>query len=365
MRLVYLSPVPWESFAQRPHKFVAWFHANMGGDVLWIDPYPTRFPSLADFRRLVSKSVKKYDTSPGWLSVIKPSAFPIEPLPGSGMINFIMWYSLLRLIDVFAQPQNCLLVIGKPSALALAVLKRHKRYRSVYDAMDDFPAFYSGLSHRAMRWREDKLVRDVDVILASSTAIKHRWSRLGVDVRLVRNGLDAEKMPEFVKLPKSDGRRILGYIGTIADWFDWDWVITLAKARPDDVVRLIGPIFCTVPTELPENIEMLPACHHQAAIVAMQNFDVGLIPFKNNELTASVDPIKYYEYRALGLPVISTNFGEMALRSGEEGTFLSFELQDLGGLVKQALQYSINIESVQQFRADNTWCARFAAAKII
>ena len=33
MQLVYFSPVPWASFAQRPHKFVEWFHARCGAIV--------------------------------------------------------------------------------------------------------------------------------------------------------------------------------------------------------------------------------------------------------------------------------------------------------------------------------------------
>lgn len=365
MRLIYLSPVPWASFAQRPHKFITWFHANTGADVLWVNPYPTRFPWLSDFRRFGANVDSEHNTNPNWLSVISPSALPIEPLPGSGIVNAMMWRSLLRGIDEFAQSKNCLLVIGKPSVLALSVLNRLKGCRSLYDAMDDFPAFYTGLSRRAMRWREALLVSKVDGVLASSTVIKRRWSQLGADVQLVQNGLDASVMPRFVGRQAPKGKKILGYVGTVATWFDWEWVIALAKTRPDDVVRLVGPVFCSVPNALPSNIELLPPCNHQTAIEAMQNFDIGLIPFKSNVLTASVDPIKYYEYRALGLPVISTDFGEMAFRGGELGTFISRGPQDINAVVKQALQHTTTIDAVQKFRVCNTWEFRFDRAKII
>lgn len=364
MQLVYLSPVSWSSFAQRPHKFIAWFHASTGGDVLWIDPYPTRFPLLSDFRRLGSQESNENRTSPPWLRVIKPSAFPIEPLPASGLVNAFMWGSMLKGIDTFARQKPTLLAIGKPSVLALAVLKRLNGVKSVYDAMDDFPAFYSGFSRLAMSRREQELVRRVTCVWASSTALKQRWSEVRADVQLVHNGLDAEVLPE----PRSSAereKRVLGYVGTIGPWFDWGWVITLAKSRPMDVVKLIGPVFAPAPCALPENIEILPPCSHQEALRAMQDFDIGLIPFKKNDLTASVDPIKYYEYRALGLPVISTDFGEMAFRGGEEGTFLSQELRDINNLVQKALLYSADNETNRQFIDSNTWEARFAATKII
>ncbi len=365
MRLVYLSPVPWESFAQRPHKFVEWFHGCTGDEVLWVDPYPTRFPLLSDFRRFAAKVDQRQRVHPPWLRVLRPSALPVEPLPGSGWVNALMWRSVLLELEAFAGQQTTLVAIGKPSVLALAVVKRIKGCRTVYDAMDDFPAFYSGLSRWAMRWREQELVRSVSTVLASSTALKQRWCVLRSDVRLVHNGLDLSVLPPPGLCAAASHRKVLGYVGTIATWFDWEWVIALAKARPSDLVRLIGPVFAPAPAALPRNIEMLPPCDHQAALVAMQDFDVGLIPFKKNDLTASVDPIKYYEYRALGLPVISTFFGEMAMREGEVGTFLSRGVHDVDGPVQSALRYIADGESVRQFAARNSWETRFADAAII
>ncbi len=365
MRLVYLSPVPWGSFAQRPHKFVEWFHGRTGDEVLWVDPYPTRFPSLSDFRRLGAKEDRQQCSTPPWLRVIRPSAVPIEPLPGSGWVNALLWQRLINELDAFASLQPTLLAVGKPSALALAVVGRFRGERSMYDAMDDFPAFYSGLSRLAMRWREQKLVRRVSAVLASSTALKQRWSGLREDVQLVHNGLDLNMLPPPKLNDATRTRKVLGYVGTIAIWFDWEWVIELAKARPLDVVRLIGPIFSPSPYTLPENIEILPPCAHKDALCAMQNFDVGVIPFKKNDLTASVDPIKYYEYRALGLPVISTSFGEMAFRENEEGTFLSMGVRDIDELVDEALLYRADAEEIRRFAVSNSWQARFAATKIM
>ncbi|WP_027159510.1 glycosyltransferase family protein [Methylobacter luteus] len=365
MRLVYLSPVSWTSYAQRPHKFVEWFHASTGGDVLWVDPYPTRFPLLSDFRRLGVQESTINRQSPAWLKVITPPALPIEPLPGSGMINGIMWRPVLNHIDTFAHQSQAMLVIGKPSVLALAVFDRLKDITSVYDAMDNFPCFYSGFSRLAMRWREQKLASRVTQVLTSSTTLKQRWSDVRPDVQRVLNGLDASVLPTRQISTLARERKILGYVGTIGSWFDWEWIISLANARPVDIVRLIGPIFSPSSYALPENIEILPPCPHQEALIAMQDFDVGLIPFKNTELTASVDPIKYYEYRALGLPVVSTEFGEMTFRNDEEGTFLSKKGQEINSLVQKALLYRSDEEKTRQFTDSNTWEARFTAARIM
>lgn len=365
MSLIYLSPVPWSSFAQRPHKFVEWFHGRTGNEVLWVNPYPTRFPSLSDFRRLGAKEDRQHCSNPPWLRVIRSPAVPIEPLPGSGWVNAFLWQRLFNELDDFARQKRVLLAIGKPSTLALAVMGRFSGCRSVYDAMDDFPAFYSGLSRLAMRWREEKLVRRVSTLLTSSTAIKQRWSTAKDDVRLVHNGLDLNVLPPPQLNGATRTQKVLGYVGTIASWFDWEWVIELAKARQSDVVRLIGPVFSPAPVALPQNIEMLPPCNHQAALAAMRDFDVGLIPFRKNDLTSSVDPIKYYEYRALGLPVISTGFGEMALRINEEGTFICDRLEDINSLVLKVLEFMPDAEQASKFAERNSWSIRFDSAGIL
>jgi glycosyltransferase involved in cell wall biosynthesis len=365
MRLVYLSPVPWASFAQRPHMFVEWFHTTIGGDVQWLDPYPTRFPLLSDLHRLGQQDRQENSTSPTWLKVIRPAALPVEPLPWSGWVNALVWRKVIEEITAFAHQQTTLLVFGKPSVLALAVMHSLNNSISVYDAMDDFPSFYSGLSRMAIRRRERELIGRATHVLASSTALKLRWGNVRSDVQLVPNGLDASVLPDVKFGKPARERKILGYVGTIGPWFDWEWLIHLAKCQPNNIVRLIGPIYTHSKIELPNNIEIEPSCQHKEAMEKMLDFDAGLIPFKINELTYSVDPIKYYEYKALGLPVISTNFGEMSFRALEQGVFLSFNKNDIPYVCKNALAYIMNFSNTKIFRNENSWSTRFDSINII
>lgn len=365
MQLVYLSPVPWASFAQRPHSFVKWFHEASCGEVLWLDPYPTRLPSWKDLRKLGNKQRGGEQDVPQWLRVIVPRCLPIEPVPASGLINKLFWEHTLREIALFSRDAPTVIGIGKPSELALQLLSRVSAPISFYDAMDDFPAFYSGLSRAAMTRREIMLVERVMHLFVSSTALLHRWQSVKGDVKLIHNGLAVDVLPNVVPYKGVRLKKVLGYVGTIGEWFDWDWLIALARNRPDNVVRLIGPVFSPPVRQLPSNIGILPPCNHASALEAMSNFDVGLIPFKQNQLTAAVDPIKYYEYRALGLPVVSTRFGEMALRGKEIGTYLSNGIDDVIAPIEAALTYRFDEHEVRGFRITNSWEARFAATGII
>lgn len=364
MRLVYLSPAPWASFHQRPHKFVEWFHARHGGEVLWVDPYPTRLPEIEDFRRMKSAVVAGATSSaelPHWLQVIRPRALPIEPLPGSGALSWFLWRDLLNQVDQFLTKPDGLIGIGKPSALALQVLSRHPEVKSFYDAMDDFPAFYKGLSRQAMALRESTVAAQASNILVSSTALAGRFASFKKNIFIVLNACDAEMLPGERLISPNTVHPVLGYVGTIGRWFDWSLVVALANANPMMRIRLIGPVYSPPPAGLTPNIELLPPCDHATALLAMRNFSVGLIPFKLTDLTASVDPIKYYEYRALGLPVVATCFGEMIFRGKQSGVFLVHNQSNLASVIEHALAYESNKDEIRNFRNENSWGARFDA----
>lgn len=113
---------------------------------------------------------------------------------------------------------------------------------------------------------------------------------------------------------------------------------TLERARPNDEIVLIGPVVNPPAGKLPNNVNLLRACGHAAALKAMKQFHVGLISFNNNPLTA-VDPIKYHEYRAFGLPVISEYFGEMSFRSGECGVLIIQSESDVSKMAQFALKF--------------------------
>lgn len=360
--LIYLSPVPWASFAQRPHKFVSWFQKKYGGRVLWLEPYATRFPSLSDLRRVKTNNsgLSSASQNPAWLTVVSPGGLPIEPFPGSKLFNNFVWRTTLMKSISFAAEEECTLVIGKPSVLALEILKALPHCKALYDAMDDFSAFYSGFSQSAMKRREVSIAMNVDDIWASSTLLYRRWENIHKNVQLVYNGIDADIIQRVTATPSINGsRRIFGYIGTIGKWFDWDLVIALARAVPNDLVRIIGPVFKLAPETLPANVELLPPCDHEQALAQMTRFDVGLIPFLRNKLTRSVDPIKYYEYRAFGIPVISTDFGEMCFRGDSEGVHLVSDGADLERVILLACRDNKERKLDHSFAELNSWANRF------
>jgi hypothetical protein len=368
MQLLYFSPVPAASYCQRPHFFMDAARAFGVEKVLWVEPYPRRLPSWSDLRRIGRR--RPLPAPAAGMTLLRVPALPIEPLPGGTALNrCLLWRGVWKELAGFVAGGPTVLAIGAPSRLALSALRRLPVAASFYDAMDDFPEFYRGLSRRAMRRTERRIAAAVDLVIASSTCLAEKFAGLGVPVETLRNACGIREFPPG--RPWVDGardrpaRKVLGYVGCIADWFDWPLVIRLAQSVPDVDVELVGPCFTPPPRPLPPNIRVQAACDHRSLHAHMQRFTAGLIPFRINRVTASVDPIKYYDYRAFGLPVLSTNFGEMAYRQAGDGVFFLDRGADLRATVAAAVSQSIPWSATESFRRANNWEERFASAGML
>lgn len=309
MKLVYVSPVPWSSINQRPHFFAKMAMEYGVDELLWIDPYPSRFPNLGDLvpgRHAPEPS--DLESMPNLKIISVGSLIPLEPL--KLLFKFFNGNKISATIDIvldFVGSDRAGLVIGKPCRISIDLLNARKWNFSCYDAMDDFPSFYNGLSRKHMTIMEDGIVKIVDAILCSSHALYDKFSHQ--KKLLVLNACSDTLIKE--QYSGKNNEHIFGYIGTIASWFDWGWVAELAELNPESCIRLFGPVKTRVPANLPKNIVFKGAIPHSQVMSEVSMFDVAIIPFLINDITHFVDPVKYYEYALSDKPIISTAFGEM------------------------------------------------------
>ncbi len=348
MDLIYFSPVPWDSIAQRPHFFVKQAIKYGFTKVIWVNPTPSRFPEFSDLRRLFSPFEAESIDKPENIEIINPHLIPVEPL--NLVYSKINQRKMTRIVDEiksYLSSNICHVVIGKPSLLAKYSLENIDFSTSSLDIMDDFPCFFNGLAKNSVRRILKDMIKRVDICLYSCSTLKDKYMLSDESSLFILNACDDSFLQQCKELTfpkiKSD-KRVFGYIGTIAAWFDWDLVYKLANDYPSDQINIIGPLYSNFPVPKPSNINIYPAVEHSEILRIISSFDFGLIPFKINELTDSVDPVKYYEYKAIGIPVISSPFGQMTNR-----------IRD--GFVYDFKKFSI----VSEIRSEetSTWSQRF------
>ncbi|WP_371380031.1 glycosyltransferase [Sporomusa aerivorans] len=161
-------------------------------------------------------------------------------------------------------------------------------------------------------------VLNADIVTATARSLVVRASLLAREVYLIPNGCDYNHFKEaqtkqyIESTPFKPGRPIIGYIGSIAPWVDMPLVNTMARCLPDYEFVLIGPLLKqNWLALLSKNIHYL---HHKAYSELpryLSNFDYCLIPFRITDMTKGVNPIKFWEYLASGLPILSTPLPEI------------------------------------------------------
>jgi glycosyltransferase involved in cell wall biosynthesis len=133
------------------------------------------------------------------------------------------------------------------------------------------------------------------------------------NVYWIPNGVDLKHYQTSRRLINRDiadlPRPIIGYIGVIQKRVDLPLVKYLAEKNPDKSFVLCGPIWYTEDfheLQLLPNVHILGYKEYDESPQYIQQFDVALIPHKQDDFITSTNPMKMYEYLACGKPVVAT-----------------------------------------------------------
>ena len=180
----------------------------------------------------------------------------------------------------------------------------------VFDYIDDFPS-----------WRPfvKEMVKKGDLIFTSAKTLQEQLVGIAPEkpIYLMHNACNLEDFqgkkenPEFISdIPLHSNKPIITYIGAWAPWVDQDLVAKIALNFPKALILIIGPEFGAKVNFPLNNIKYLGIKPYHSLGYYLSRSNVGIIPFKINQITMATNPVKMYEYLAAGLPVVSTNLPE-------------------------------------------------------
>ena len=345
MKILYFSSIRWQDVKQRP-QFIAEELAAKGHVVDYV--------SRLQFGR---KRDKVTQTQTG-LSIRNIFVLPfalksrfIELTNQYIVKRAIQWESYDIIIVTEPRLRGCL-----PEKLLCPV---------VYDCMDRTAEFYSGHLQKYIEEEDKKLCAQADHIIVSSNTLKkiitqeYRVSSTAITV--VKNAVSNS----FIAQLKSLGNGISAeeysfhmlYIGTIDFWFDWKAVTAFAQKHPNTKIHLIGPVR-SIPPQVPENIVFHGAVSHDRIVSLLARAKILLLPFVRNRLIDCVDPIKLYEYIAVGKTVLSSYWEELSCCKNLKNIFFYHSETDFNTLAEQLLQSETLPVPDIAFATQNNWANR-------
>ncbi len=176
--------------------------------------------------------------------------------------------------------------------------------KSVYRATDLY-AQYRGDS--LIIEAEKKLILNMDAVFATSEKVAEHLRQLsGREVDVFSNGFDAEhfasRKPLNSSLEAIASPRAV-YVGAVDHRFDLESVIGMARQMPSLQVLIYGPVTIEVSPTLPANLRLMGSLDYQSLPAVLQHCDIALLPLCDIPENHGRSPMKYYEYRASGLPI--------------------------------------------------------------
>lgn len=162
---------------------------------------------------------------------------------------------------------------------------------------------------------EEGLLRGVNQVFTVSETMQKRKGALNRYSTLISNGVDynafAAAVPEPADLEAIPRPRV-GYTGYIKKQVDWELLLGLAQRRPEWSFVFVGARHAH-PEIVPllDRLEAMPNVHFLGSKPTSelsrypQHFDVCLMPYRMNDYTKYIYPLKLHEYLATGRPVVS------------------------------------------------------------
>jgi glycosyltransferase involved in cell wall biosynthesis len=192
------------------------------------------------------------------------------------------------------------------SSVSATVFNRNRV--TIADLLDDWTVHYAfSKIRREVEQAYSTLFALVDHVTANSEGTAELARRLGrTDVELITNGVDPNR---FDSTSRATGPLTVGYVGKIGHRLDLDLVCATARALRDVRFIFAGPILDAgykEPLDAEPNIELLGDVHYDDVPALLTTFDVGWVPHRVGEFEVGGDILKTYEYRAAGLPVLTT-----------------------------------------------------------
>lgn len=191
---------------------------------------------------------------------------------------------------------------------------------AVFELYDELSAVDGRQSPRTLR-QEAALRTRVDLLLTTSQALESKYGPHYRQSVMYGNGVSRDSfdrlgsdsvrpLETLLKIPSPR----LGYAGMLSLRMDWSLITRLAELEPAWHFVFVGPIAAMDIVQRcrkAANIHFAGPVGQEAMPAVLRAFDLGLLPYRDTPFFHYLNPLKFYEMAAAGLPMVSSAIEEL------------------------------------------------------
>lgn len=351
-KIVCISAIRWDDMKQRIQHLM--LNLSDEFEVLYVNP-AFDYSKAIKYKKQKGYFPKEYVKVNDRLHVISP-IIPFSIRACQPINKFLRKKFFSKIVDVYIKKLDFGndIIVFVSDVYAADILKDIKYSKMVYDCCDEVAEFSSSYKNVVIK-NESYLINNADALFCSAQKLYDRLIKFNDNVYIVRNAAEYEHFKDAIA-EKNGG---IGFVGALADWIDVDIIYYLANSLPNEKIHLIGPVSVNIDNlKKMNNVIVYGKQEYSKLPHILKQFSVAIAPFKINNLTLSVNPIKFYEYCAAKKITVSTRLPE--LEEYEPYIYIADSKEQFLSQVKEALTKNDNIfkNCIREIGENNSWRAR-------
>ncbi|WP_413480580.1 glycosyltransferase [Carnobacterium maltaromaticum] len=321
-KILYISLVDWFWIKQRPHHIPEILSERDHVDFVCIRSWIKNDKTLQihdTSEENLDKVVFKINDN---LTVYRKKILPKGAIPLIRTLNINLFMKPF-LSKLQKNNKYDAVILTHPSQFSFLDKIKFKDTKIIYDCMDNYGAF-TGAASSTIASAEALLVKRADFVIVSSNNLKNKltenYPNEAKKLTVINNGVDMKTFTlnqtidtKETEIVKANNRKKVAYIGTISDWVNISMIYKLAKEMSNVDFYVVGPLDRHINMDEYNDLDNMiftgPQPYYTVPAIIKQ-MDVMIMPFVLNEVVESVNPVKIYEYLAMGKPVIATGYSE-------------------------------------------------------
>jgi len=214
---------------------------------------------------------------------------------------------------------------------------------------------------------EPILVKNSDLVVCTSRQLYNEKKAVNSSSYFVPNAADIshsskamdQDLTVFEEIANIPQPRI-GYFGNIERRMNFELIKEVASKNPEKSFVFVGPVS---PEFIPEwfqntsNIYYIGRQPYDQMPAIFKGFDIAIIPFKKDDVSSTIFPLKLFEYLGAGKPVVSTDFNPDLEEFTRDIVSYCSDAEQFSAAINQELETDSpeRIARRLQIAKENTW----------